>query len=149
METTDKQNATLQTERIILNSPDIVYAAFSDPVSLAQWWGPQGFTNSFETFEFWAGGRWEFVMHGPDGHNYPNRSVFRELVFGEKLVIEHVSAPRFTLSVTLAPVADGTRIQWLQQFEDPNVADAVRHIAEPGNEQNLDRLQRHLCGEYR
>src|SRR6202043_1264257 len=33
------------------------------------------------------------------------------------------------------------RVLWVQEFEGPKVAAAVRHIAEPGNEKNLDRLQ--------
>lgn len=137
----------LQAQRVIPHTPDMIYAAFSDPARLAKWWGPNGFTNTFETFEFMTGGGWNYVMHGPDGHDYPNKSVFRDLVSGEKLVIEHVSAPRFTLSIFLQPVEGGAHIQWIQEFEDPKVAEAVRHIAEPGNEQNLDRLQMHLCGE--
>jgi uncharacterized protein YndB with AHSA1/START domain len=45
----------------------------------AQWWGPEGFANTFAQFEFKPGGRWVFVMHGPNGANYPNESVFREI----------------------------------------------------------------------
>ena len=59
-------------------------------------------------------------MHGPDGSNYSNASVFRELEAGKKIL-------------------------WVQEFEDPKVAAAVRHIAEPGNEQNLDRLHMHFA----
>jgi len=66
---------------------------------------------------------------------------------GEKLVIEHISPPRFTLSVFLSPIENGTQVHWVQEFEDPTVAEAVRHIAVPGNEQNLDRLEMHLRGE--
>jgi hypothetical protein len=36
---------------------------------------------------------------------------------------------------------------WVSVFEDPKVAAAIRHIAEPGMEQNLDRLYLHLRGE--
>lgn len=147
METLNDQGRTLQTERTVPYSPDAVYAAFSDPVRLASWWGPTGFRNTFQAFDFTAGGAWDFIMHAPDGHDYPNRSVFRALVEGKKIVIEHVSAPRFTLSVLMSQHEGGTQIRWVQVFEDPKVADAVRHIAEPGNEQNLDRLELHLRGE--
>lgn len=140
MDTSNNQSSTLQTQRIIPYSPEAIYAAFADPARLAKWWGPNRFTNTFQTFEFKIGGDWHFTMHGPDGHDYPNKSVFRDLVAGEMVVIEHTSAPWFTLSVSLAQVDQGTQIQWVQTFEDPKVADAVRHIAEPGNEQNLDRL---------
>jgi hypothetical protein len=83
-------------------------------------------------------------MHGPDGANYPNESEFTTLVPGAKVVIKHVCHPHFTLTVDLRPVAGGTRLEWAQAFEDSKTAQAIRHIVEPANEQNLDRLARAL-----
>ncbi len=141
-----EQNRVLQTQRIIPFTPTEVYAAFAKPDRLAKWWGPKDFTNTFEVFDFKVGGSWQFVMHGPDGNDYNNDCVFKELVSGKRFTIEHISPPRFTLSVLLVPAEEGTQVRWVQKFEDPQVADAVRHIAEPGNEQNLDRLEMHLRG---
>lgn len=137
----------MMTQRTIPFTPAEIYSAFADPARLAIWWGPNDFKNSFEIFEFRVGGSWRYVMHAPDGHNYPNESLFMELVPGERIVIQHVSAPRFKLTVSLSPDGQGTHVKWRQEFEDPKVAEAVRHIAEPGNEQNLDRLHLHLRGE--
>ncbi|PPD10921.1 SRPBCC domain-containing protein [Methylophilus sp.] len=138
------EDKTMRTSRILLFSPTAVYAAFSSPELLAQWWGPEGFSNTFEVFEFKAGGQWKFVMHGPDGKSYPNESVFAQLEHGSKIVIEHVCAPLFTLTVKLDALADGTHLSWEQVFVDEVTAQAVRHIVEPANEQNLDRLTRVL-----
>jgi uncharacterized protein YndB with AHSA1/START domain len=149
MEKPIHQNQVLQTRRIIPYKPHEIYAAFANPVRLAKWWGPKDFTNTFNVFEFKIGGDWKFIMHGPDGHNYPNECVFSELKPVEKIVIQHVSPPRFTLSISLVAIDKGTQLFWVQEFEDPKVAEAVRHIAEPGNEQNLDRLQMHLRGELK
>jgi hypothetical protein len=88
-------------------------------------------------------------MHGPDGSNYPNESVFRVLEPGKKIVIQHVSQPHFTLLVSLLPSETDTRVLWVSVFEDPKVVAAIRHIAEPGAEQNLDRLYMHLHGELK
>lgn len=136
----------LQTQRTIPYPPEKIYATFADPSRLAKWWGPNGFTNTFETFDFRASGKWKFIMHGPDGSNYPNECIFKELQAGKKVVIQHVSHPHFTLTVSLVPDKQGTQIRWVQAFDDAKVADAVRHIAEPGNEQNLDRLHALLRG---
>jgi uncharacterized protein YndB with AHSA1/START domain len=122
-------------------SPQRVFQAFARPELLALWWGPSGFTNSFKVFEFWPGGRWTFVMHGPDGTNHPNESVFLKLDAPSTLVIQHVSRPRYVLTVSLAAHEGGTAISWVQEFEDGAVAARIRHIAEPANEQNIDRLQ--------
>jgi hypothetical protein len=85
-------------------------------------------------------------MHGPDDSNHPNESIFLELHGPSKLVIQHVSQPRFVLTVTLAADEAGTAITWTQEFEDSAVAARIRHIVEPANEQNLDRLLFVLAG---
>lgn len=131
---------TFSTTRTIPASPATVFAAFRDPGRLARWWGPDGFRNTFETFEFEPGGRWVFLMHGPTGQNYPNECRFVSLVPDGEIVIRHVSLPHFQLAITLQEVPGGTLLSWAQTFDDDAVAEAVRHIVEPANEQNLDRL---------
>lgn len=117
-----------------------MFQALAEPERLARWWGPAGFSNTFETFEFRPGGRWKYVMHGPDGKNYPNESVLDSLDEPSRVVIRHVSLPRYVLTVTLTEREGGTEVDWNQQFEDPVAAARLRHIVEPANEQNLDRL---------
>jgi uncharacterized protein YndB with AHSA1/START domain len=134
------------TRRVVPHTAQQVFQAFARPETLARWWGPKDFTNTFEVFEFRPGGHWKFVMHGPDGSHPRNESVFLELDEPSRLVIHHVSLPRYVLTVTLAPDAGGTAITWSQEFEDAAVAARIRHIVEPANEQNLDRLESVLAG---
>jgi hypothetical protein len=56
------------------------------------------------------------------------------------VVVDHTCAPLFRLTITLEPEGHGTRVHWLQVFEDAAFAQAMKHILEPANEQNLDRL---------
>ena len=133
-----------RTERTLPFSPQAVYNAFASAEVLAAWWGPEGFANEFETFEFQVGGRWTCVMVGPDGARYPNQSVFTVLEPASHVVIRHDCEPFFTLSVKLTAVDEGTHVQWQQVFDDPHIAQAVKSIVEPANEQNLDRLTRVL-----
>jgi len=139
--------ALFRTHRVLPYPPQRVFEAFARPELLARWWGPSGFTNSFEVFEFKPGGRWKFVMHGPDGSNHANESVFLKLEAPSTLVIQHVSPPRFVLTVSLETHEAGTAIAWAQEFEDAAVAARIKHIVEPANEQNLDRLQSVLSAE--
>ncbi len=132
--------STFKTSREIPASPAAVFAAIRDPARLARWWGPSGFTNKFDSIEFKPGGKWSFAMIGPDGKIYRNESVFQAIEPDQKVVIHHVSAPRFVLTVSLQGTSGGTLVAWEQVFEDPAVAEAVRPIVEPANEQNLDRL---------
>lgn len=131
---------TLRTARTLPFPPQAIYNAFASADLLSTWWGPEGFTNTFETFDFQVGGRWVFTMHGPDGKAYANQSLFAALEPGRLVVIRHDCAPFFTLTVRLAEVAGGTHLTWEQVFDDSATAQAVRAICEPANEQNLDRL---------
>jgi uncharacterized protein YndB with AHSA1/START domain len=131
---------TFRTSREIPASPERVFAAFSDPVRLARWWGPAGFTNTFNLCELKSGGRWSYVMHGPNGANFTNESVFVEVEPPGKVVVQHESKPRYRLTITLAPAAGGTTVSWAQTFESADIARRVERIVVPANEQNLDRL---------
>lgn len=131
---------TFSTSREIPASVEQVFAALSSPERLARWWGPAGFTNTFNVCEFRNGGRWSLVMHGPDGRNYPNENVFAEIDPSTKVVVQHVSEPKFRLTIALAPSEAGTVVAWAQTFESSDVAGRVEHIVVPANEQNLDRL---------
>ncbi len=135
-----------QTSRDIPVLPVDIFAAFSNPESLAKWWGPNGFSNTFNQFQFKPEGKWSFIMHGPDGANYPNESEFIEIVPNEKVVIRHHSQPNFTLTVTMKSSGIGTTINWLQEFDNEEIAKNIAHIVEPSNEQNLDRLTTLVCG---
>lgn len=125
---------------LIPAAPAAVYAAFAAPQRLARWWGPDGFRNTFAVCDFRPGGARRFTMHAPDGKDYPNESQFLELVRSERVVIRHLNAPHFVLTVELRAEGQGTRVQWTQVFDDPVVAQAVRPIVEPANEHNLQRL---------
>jgi uncharacterized protein YndB with AHSA1/START domain len=139
--------AALSTERVFAFSPREIFSAFERPECLARWWGPDGFRNTFEQFDFTPGGRWVLVMHGPNGVDYPNDSVFREIQPDRRIVIEHVSQPWFTLAVTLTARGDQTHLAWVQTFESAEMAAKLQPICGPANEQNLDRLQAALAGE--
>jgi len=136
---------TFTSNRKIPAAPAIIFAAFKNPEILAKWWGPAGFTNTFSEFDFKKAGKWIFTMHGPDGKNYPNESVFMEIIPDEKIVIRHIVQPLFTLTIRISETKNGSMIFWEQEFDNEEVAENVAHIVIPSNEQNLDRLTAIVC----
>ncbi len=130
-----------RTSREIPADIEAVFDAIRHPERLARWWGPAGFTNTFDFCDFKPGGAWSYVMHGPDGKDYRSESVFQEIEPPRKLVIRHVSKPMYLLTLLLEPVdGGGTRVHWEQAFDNPKVAEGIAPIVVPANEQNLDRL---------
>ena len=140
----DNLPATLEREiistRVFTASPDQVFQAWMDPAILALWWGPKGFKNTFEIFEPRPGGTWKFVMHGPDGTDYKNESIFREIEKPSRIVLDHISSPRFRVVATFAAEADKTKLTFRMIFETSEMRDRVKGVVVEANEQNFDRL---------
>jgi uncharacterized protein YndB with AHSA1/START domain len=132
------------TCRVIAAPRGEVFKAWTTAEHLARWWGPAGFRNTFDEFQPRPGGLWRFVMHGPDGTDYRNESVFVEVVEPELVVIDHVSSPRFRLEADFAEVEGGTQVTFRQIFETAEMFERVKAIVVPANEQNLDRLEAEL-----
>lgn len=141
----DPSTRELATSRVLPFTPAQVFRAIAEPARLARWWGPEGFTNSFERFDFRPGGEWHFTMHGPDGKDWPNRNVFDAIEPAARVVVRHVSEPHFVLTMSLTQEAGGTRLDWRQLFDDARVCRQLAPICVPANEQNLDRLATELA----
>ena len=127
--------------RVIEAPRDVVYRAFSSPKQLAQWWGPEGFTNTFKEFDLREGGYWRFTMHGPNGKDYPNESRFLEVIKNERVVIEHFSGHHFILTITFSAKDNSTVVGWAQLFDTVEHYRRIADLVARANEQNLDRLE--------
>jgi len=117
-----------------------VWEAWTNPVLLAQWWGPNGFTNTFSEFDLRPDGQWRFVMHGPDGRDYQNHSIFREITPRARIVFDHVSPPCFEVTATFADEAGKTRVTFRMLFDTVVTCDAVKGFVVDCNEQNFNRF---------
>jgi uncharacterized protein YndB with AHSA1/START domain len=140
MSQTQDPSTEIISTRLFTVNRDRLFAAFSDPQQLAQWWGPKGFTNTFDQFDFHPGGDWKFTMHGPDGKDYANHSTFAEIIPAERVVFDHF-APDFRMIITLADAGTGTHMTWCMQFATPEICERFKPICVPSNEENFDRLE--------
>lgn len=126
--------------RLIDAPRERVFKAFSDPAHLARWWGPNGFTSTFHEFDPRPGGAWRFVMHGPDGTNYPNESVFVEVAAPERIVFDHLSGHHFRMTITFDAQGAKTVVGWHQVFDTAAERQRIAEFVISANEENLDRL---------
>jgi len=128
------------TRRTLLAPRERVFAAWLDPDQLARWWGPSGFTNAFHEFEPEEGGAWRFTMHSPEGASYPNECRFVEIDRPERIVLDHLSGPRFRVTATFEAADEETRLTYRMHFATAAECAAVKSFAAPSNEQMFDRL---------
>ena len=127
----------------VFNAPrSVVFRAFTDADIVARWWGPEGFTNTFQEFNPQPAGWWHFVMHGPDGSDYHMVNEFVEIVQDQKIVLQHHQAGHnFRLEMTYADEADNTRLTWRIWFESAEEAARVKPFLNRASELNFDRLE--------
>ncbi len=126
--------------RVIDAPRDLVFAAFTDPKHLAQWWGPDGFSITTRSFDMRPGGVWRFVMHGPDGRDYENRITFDEIIPPERILYHHgggddVEPVQFRTTVTFADLGGKTKIILHGVF--PSAEERARVIRDYGADKGL------------
>ncbi len=117
---------------------------------LAQWYGPNGFTITTYEHDCRVGGRWRFMMHGPDGKDWPNRIEYREVVRPERLVYDHGSdvdddPDQFHVTISFDDEGGRTRLTSRMVFRTSEQRDVKTSFGavELGN-QTLARLAEHL-----
>ena len=131
--------------RIFNASHEKAYRAFVNPQHLKNWWGPNGFTNTFYEFDLRAGGKWKFTMHGPDRANYENESEFVEIAENERIVFNHIVNPLFQMIITFEEVEGKTKFGFRMIFASEELCNQLKPICIPSNEENFDRLEAELA----
>ncbi len=127
----------------------IVFQMWTDPKHIVNWWGPRGFTTTIHEMDVRPGGVWQFVMHGPDGTDYNNKIIYRDVESPELITYSHVSGPVFDVTVTFTEVDDKTSVTMRMLFESAAQRNKVAEEfgAVEGLHQTLDRLVEEVLGD--
>ena len=134
------------SSRIVDASQELVFAAWTDPNHLKNWWGPAGFTNTFNEFDLKPGGKWSFVMHGPDKGNYPNECEFLKIEKPSLIAWKRFSKPLFQVVFTFEEIASHkTKIVFRMIFDTPEECNKLKPFVVDKNEENFDRLEKELA----
>ena len=76
----------IHIERVLDAPRDHVFAAFTDPALIPEWWGPHGTTTVVEEMDLKPGGHWRFAIRNSDGSETAFRGTFREITPPERVV---------------------------------------------------------------
>ena len=124
---------------------ELVFRAWTEPEHLKNWWGPNGFTNTFHEFDLRPGGKWTFTMHGPDKGHYSNEAEFLKIVPPEFIAWTRHSKPLFQITVRFEEISkDITRVTFKMLFSSAGECSKLKSYAPEKNEENLDRLEEEL-----
>jgi uncharacterized protein YndB with AHSA1/START domain len=133
----------------IFDAPrELVFRMWTDPQYIIHWWGPNGFTTTTHEMDVRPGGVWRFIMHGPDGRDYPNTITYREVVPPERLVYGHGDATSEHFQATVLFEEEGDKTKLTMRMVFPTAAAREQVVKEfgaiEGNRQTLGRLEEYL-----
>ncbi len=128
----------------------LVWEAWNDPEQVAKWWGPRGFTLTTHSKDLRPGGHWFYTMHGPDGVDYINKTIYYEVEECKKLVYDHGGnderAPLFRVTA-LFTETDGqtTLVMTMTLPTAEEAANTRKFIKAAGGNATWDRLAEYLA----
>jgi uncharacterized protein YndB with AHSA1/START domain len=130
------------SSRIFNFSRELTFRAWSEPEHLKNWWGPAGFTNTFNEFDFRVGGKWSFIMHGPEKGNYPNECEFIKIEKPSIIAWKRYSQPYFQVLATFEELSDDkTKIVFKMLFNSAEECGKLKPFVVDKNEENFDKLE--------
>lgn len=122
---------TVAHERFVDAAPEEAWAAWTRPELIARWWGPDGFTTTIHEMDVRPGGVFRFIMHGPDGTDYPNRVSYREAAPMRRLAYRHDGGfdndpMGFDVEIVFTARDGGTLIRMQSRFASMDARDAIK-----------------------
>lgn len=131
----------------------LVWEAWTDVKQVAKWWGPRGFTLTTRSKDLRVGGHWNYTMHGPDGVDYPNNTVYHEVEKYKRLVYDHGGnadqPPMFRVTVEFSEMkGNKTKMEMTMGFKTAEIAkETKKFIKQANGDSTWDRLAEYLDQE--
>ncbi|MEA2144214.1 MAG: hypothetical protein QOI64_2644 [Solirubrobacteraceae bacterium] len=76
----------IHVERVFDAPRDRVFAVYTDPELIPEWWGPRGTTTVVEKMDVRTGGDWRFLSRNSDGSETGFRGTYREVSAPDRIV---------------------------------------------------------------
>ncbi len=135
----------IRIERVFDAPRDRVFAVYTDPELIPEWWGPRGTTAVVEEMDAQTGGRWRFVVRNSDGTQTGFRGAYREVTPPERIVQTfewdgmpgHVSVE----TATFQDLGEQTKVTTVSVFHTTEERDGMLASGmEGGLNETYDRL---------
>ena len=145
--------ATVTITRVFDAPRALVWAAWTDPKQMAQWWGPRHFTNPACELDVRVGGKIRIDMCGPDGTIYPMTGTFRDVFVPARLVFmaearDHAGKALLESLTTVTFVEEGGKTKLTVHAHAVGLAPIAPQMLagmEAGWAQSIDKLDELLA----
>lgn len=128
--------------RVFNTTQQNLFQAWANPKYLKNWWGPKGFTNTFNEFDFREGGKWSFIMHGPDKGNYANECEFIKIIEPSLIAWKRHSKPLFQVVASFEEIShQQTKLVFKMIFDTAEECEKLKPFVVDKNEENFDKLE--------
>ena len=136
-------------ERVFDAPRDRVFAAYTDPELIIQWYGPHGTEMTVDKMDARTGGDWRFVLRNPDGTETAFRGTYREVTPPERIVQtwEWEGMPGYVSleSATFEDLGDRTKVSTVATFYTQEERDGLLGSGmERGMNETYERLDQLL-----
>ena len=147
--TSSTADREIVTTRLIDAPRELVYEAFTDPKHVGHWFGPDGFITTTRSMDVRQGGQWIFVMHGPDGTDWPNVVTYQEVAPPSRLRYLHgddKEPDMFNVTITFDDEGGKTALTMRAVFKTAAAREFVvrERGAVEGGKQTLARLDAYV-----
>jgi uncharacterized protein YndB with AHSA1/START domain len=141
----------IRIERVFDAPRAKVFATFTNPDLIPEWWGPRETTTIVDEMDVRTGGRWRFVNRTSDGSETAFRGAYREVTPPERIVqtfewepmAGHVSVE----TATFEDMGDRTKVTTVSLFHTTEECDGfLASGMERGLNETYSRLDEVLAG---
>ena len=139
----------IEITRVFDAPRELVFDALTNPEHLPHWFGLRAWTLPVCEIDLRPGGKWRYVMRGPDGQEMGMSGVYREIERPERLVYTESfdDYPGETINTGVLTEEDGkTTFTATVLYESKEHRDAVIESGmQSGAAETFDRLAEHLA----
>jgi uncharacterized protein YndB with AHSA1/START domain len=140
----------IHVERVFDAPRDRVFAAFTDPELIPEWWGPRDTTTVVDQMDVRPGGSWRFVVRNSDGSEDGFRGTYREITPPERVVqtFEWEGMPGYVSidTATFEDLGDRTKVTTTSLFHTTEERDGMLESGmERGMNESFARLDELLA----
>jgi uncharacterized protein YndB with AHSA1/START domain len=143
------EDRELRISRLFDAPVELMWEVWTNADHIKNWWGPNGFTNTISKMDIKPGGEWHLVMHGPDGRDFRNESIFEEVILHKKIAYRHITGPKFLATITFEAQGEKTLLNWHMLFDNKEefIQTVKTFKADEGLRQNIEKLGHYLIAQ--